>query len=806
MTFSAWPRIISISNMPPCCWSPLQRRRNSHLQVFALHKILGVRMKCLMKCSSRVWNSRSLLLAIALVFTATVNAQESQTAPAPSRGQSESSDQAPQKASGIVPPGVKLNAQMPAAGAPRPFEFPKAASKTLTNGLRVFVVSDHREPAVVARLVLLSAGSVKDSPELPGVSQMTANMLTQGTEKRSAREIAETIDFVGGTLQAAVGRDATAITLQVVKKDVGVGMDLMSDVVLHPAFAADELERQRQQVLSNLQVEYSDPGYLATVVFARSIYGDGGYGLPEEGTPGSVKKLTRDELVRFHDANYAPNQALLGFAGDITPDEAFAIAEKYFGLWQKVNVVAAAPAESAATTGQHIWLIDKPDAVQTQIRVGKLSIRRNDPDYLPLEVTNHIFGGSYNSRLNTEVRIKKGLTYTASSALNAHLYAGLLSVNTYTRTETTVEAAKLVLSLLAGMANAEINQKELDFARDYLAGVYPISSETAEQVADRVLTVAAFDLPADYNQTYPAKVRATSLAEVQAMARKYFTAKDLDLVLAGNVGAFRDELKKEFPDAQFVEIPFDQIDVLTSDMRAAKEEAVVASPESLAQGKEILMAAAQAAGGDSLKSVTTFSFAESGKIHNPNGDQPLKVNWQVQYPDHSYGDVNLGSVDILQVCDGTSSWLKFPNGVRDTTNIIGEFKRGIALFGGGWGIYQLALSGNVPAQAIGEEKIGDKSLLGVSVQLPFAALKLYFDPATHLLAAARYQSKGEQGEVENEQHWSDYRAVDGRQFAYATETYREGLKLFESTIDTVQVNPKIDPVIFAKPADAAPAK
>jgi zinc protease len=759
-----------------------------------------------MKRSSWVRSSRWLSLAIALVFTTTIKAQEPPTAPAPSRGQSESSDQVPQKASGVVPPGVKLGAQMPAAGAPRPFEFPKAASKTLTNGLRVFVVSDHREPAVVARLVLLSAGSVKDSSVLPGVAQMTANMLTQGTEKRSAREIAETIDFVGGTLQAAVGRDATAITLQVVKKDVGVGMDLMSDVVLHPAFASDELERQRQQALSNLQVEYSDPGYLATLVFARSIYGDGGYGLPEEGTPGSVKKLTRDELVKFHDANYAPNQALLGFAGDITPDEAFAIAEKYFGLWQKVNVAAAPPVESAGTTGQHIWLIDKPDAVQTQIRVGKLSIRRNDPDYLPLEVTNHIFGGSYNSRLNTEVRIKKGLTYGASSALNAHLYAGSLSVTTYTRTETTVEAAKLVLSLLAGMANAEINQKELDFARDYLAGVYPISSETAEQVADRVLTVAAFDLPADYNQTYPARIRAMPLDQVQAAARKYFTARDLDIVLAGNVGAFRDSLKKEFPDAQFAEIPFDQIDVTTPDLRAAKQEGAAPSPESLAQGQQILMAAAQAAGGDSLKSVSTLGFAESGKIYNPSGDQPLKVNWQVSYPDRSFGEVSLGSVNILQVCDGTSSWLKFPNNTRDTTDVIGEFKRGIALFGGGWGIYQQVLAGKVSGQAIGEEQIGDKKTLGVAVQLPFAAIKLYFDPDSHLLVAARYQSKSEQGEVENEQHWSDYRNVDGRQFAFATETDRKGLKLFDSMVESVKINPAIDPSIFAKPADLSPAK
>ena len=759
-----------------------------------------------MKRSSWVWNSRWLLLAISFVFATTLMAQETATAPATSRGQSEASDRPPQKASGIIPPGVKLAAQMPAAGAPRPFEFPKAASKTLTNGLRVFVVTDHREPAVAARLVLLSAGSIKDPSSMPGVAQMTAALLTQGTEKRSAREIAETIDFLGGTLQATADRDGTTITLDVVKKDLGTGMDLMSDAVLHPAFAPDELDRQRQQVLSSLQVQYADPNYLATLVFARVLYGNSAYGLPEAGTPRSVQEFRRDDFVKFHDANYAPNGALLAFAGDITPDEAFAIAEKYFGLWQKTSVAADIPAAGSLTTGQHIWLLDKPDAVQTQIRLGKFSIRRSDPDYLPLEVTNHIFGGSYNSRLNTEVRIKKGLTYDASSSLNAHRYAGSLSVNTFTRTETTVEALKLVMNLLGGMANGEITQRELNFARDYLAGVYPISCETAEQVADRVLIAAAFELPADYNQTYPAKVRAMSLDQVQATARKYFTVKDLDIVLAGNVGAFRDSLKKEFPDAQFVEIPFDQIDVVSPDLRAAKQESVVASPESLAQGQQILMAAAQAAGGDSLRSVATLGFSESGKIYNPSGDQPLQVNWQVAYPDRSYGQVSLGSVNILQICDGSSSWLKFPDNVRDTTNVIGEFKRGIALFGGGWGIYQQVLAGNVSGQALGEELIGDKKTLGVAVQLPFAALNLYFDPDSHLLVAARYQSKGEEGDVENEQHWSDYRNVDGRQFAFATETNRKGLKLFDSMVESVKINPVVDPAIFTKPADLPPAK
>ena len=509
-------------------------------------------------------------LAPVAAFAPAAFAQEQ--APNASRSQTEAPSTEPQKASGVVPPGVKLAPQMPGPGAPRPFHFPKAATMTLPNGLRVFVVTDHSEPAIAARLVILSAGSIKDPAGMPGVAQMAANLLTQGTEKRSAKEIAEGIDFIGGSLNAMAGRDATTVTLDIVKKDLATGMDLMSDVVLHPTFRAEELDRQRQQLLSTLQVQYADPEYLATLVFARAVYGASPYGLPPEGTPATVQKFQPEDFVKFHDANYAPNQSLLGFAGDITPEEAFAVAQKYFGGWPKVDVPLTEPAAPSATTAQHIWLIDKPDAVQTQIRIGKIGIPRNDPDFLPLDVTNHILGGSYNSRLNTEVRIKKGLTYGASSSMNPHRYTGSLVVSTYTRTEATVEATKLVMDILNGMSQGEITQKELDFARDYLAGVYPIASETAEQVTDRVLTVAAFGLPEDYNQTYPAKIRATSLKDVQAMARKYFATGDLDLVLAGNISAFRDALKKAFPTAEFTEIPYDQVNVLAPDLRAPKQE------------------------------------------------------------------------------------------------------------------------------------------------------------------------------------------------------------------------------------------
>src|ERR1700728_4118015 len=194
----------------------------------------------------------SIILAAASMLLAPFALAQEPESPSAS---SQSSDQ--KKGTGVVPPGVKLVPEMPAPGAPKPFNFPEAATKTLANRLRVYVVTAHSEPPVPVRLLMTSAGTVKDPQGMPGVAEMTANMLTQGTQKRSAKEIAEAIDFIGGSLEASAGTDATNVSLDVVKKDLATGLDLMSDVVLHPAFRAEELERQRQQLLSSLTVQYS---------------------------------------------------------------------------------------------------------------------------------------------------------------------------------------------------------------------------------------------------------------------------------------------------------------------------------------------------------------------------------------------------------------------------------------------------------------------------------------------------------------------------------------------------------------------
>jgi hypothetical protein len=295
---------------------------------------------------------------------------------------------------------------------------------------------------------------------------------------------------------------------------------------------------------------------------------------------------------------------------------------------------------------------------------------------------------------------------------------------------------------------------------------------------------------------------------VDEMARRYLSTDDLDIVLVGNVAAFRDALKKEFPPATYDEIPFDQVDILAADLRKAKPAEAISTIESSVEGKEgkqILLAAANAAGGDALASVKSLAMTENGKEPGPSGDVPITVKWTVAYPDRSHGDVSYGTQAVTQICDGKTAWIAMGSEAHDVTRAIGEFERGIALFGGGWGLYQQVLAGKMGGQAIGETEIDGKKTQGVAVQASFGRVRLFFDSATHLLTAARFRAVTPQGLVDTEQRWSDYRTVDGRQFAFSTVTYRAGAKFIESSVSEVKINPAVDDSLFAKP-ETTPAK
>ncbi len=478
---------------------------------------------------------------------------------------------------GVALAGTLVVAQVaervwPTERPPRPLEagtvaFPPYEIRNLANGLRVVVVRQTEQPVVSLRL-LVGAGAAQDPADKPGVATMVATLLDQGTTTRGATEIADAIDYVGGGLGTGAGSDLSFVTAIVIRDDFDFGLDLLSDVARNPAFAADELARQREQVLSGLKVSYQDPDYVAGVVAERLIFGFHPYGRPSNGTPESVAALTREDLVAFHKKWFLPNNALLAIVGDVGVDQAFAGAERVFGSWVKATVPETAPADPPEPT-RRVVVIDRPNAVQTEIRVGQLAIRRNHADYMPLNLAVKILGGEGGNRLQGVLRSDRGLTYGASADMDAYQRSGAIVADTDTRTETTAEALRVVVDEFSRLQREPVGQAELGGAQSYLAGNFPLTIETPDAIALQVLNALFFGLNLDDLPKYRERVNAVTPDDIQRVAKAYLRPSRLSVVLVGDASKFVSQLKGAgFDSIELVKL--DDLDLTAVDFKRSR--------------------------------------------------------------------------------------------------------------------------------------------------------------------------------------------------------------------------------------------
>lgn len=448
--------------------------------------------------------------------------------------------------------------------APRPVNFPSYDIRTLANGLQIVVVPHHEQPAVSIRM-LMQAGSAYDPPGKAGVANLVGSLLDQGTTTRGATEIADAIDSIGGALSTGAGTDLTFLSVLVMKDNFQLGLDLLSEVARNPAFDVAELERQRQQALSNLQVNYEDPDYLANAVFDRLVYGFHPYGMPISGTPESIRRITREDIREFHRRYFAPNNALMAIVGDVTNEEAFAAAERVFGKWERRPITVPVFAE-APKQARRVIVIDKPDAVQTEVRAGQLGIPRKHRDYMALNLAIKILGGEGANRLYRVLRTERGLTYGASADIEAFRDAGDFVAETDTRSEATGDALRLVVEEFFKLQREQPDERELLDAQAYLTGSFPITIETPNAIATQVLNVLVYGLSLDDLQTYRERVNAVDVDNVVRVARYYLQPDRLSIVLVGNAAAFRQQLQRAGFDKYEV-ISLSDLDLTTADFR-----------------------------------------------------------------------------------------------------------------------------------------------------------------------------------------------------------------------------------------------
>ena len=445
----------------------------------------------------------------------------------------------------------------------REIHFPAFEEKTLGNGLRVVVIEQHETPSLSLQL-LVPAGKVHTPPGKAGLADATAALIREGTATRSSQQIAQTIDSVGGELNTVATLESGFATVRATSDQLDLGLALLSDVVLRPSFPAEELERWRSQTLSGLQIQQADPNYIADAAFERLVTAGHPYGLPAAGTPESVKGLTRDDLVAFHKRQYVPNGSILAIVGDVKAADAFARAERSFGGWPK-GETPGIPQGKQAEAKRQIVIVDKPDAVQTQIRVGETGLAYRDPDHFAAEIYDAVVGSSSNSRLYEEVRRKRGLSYGAFSEFRMPSEPGWFVASTFTKTESTAEALGLVLEVLEGMGKAPVPAAELEARKTYLTGAFPLEIETPDGIAAKVLEAMKFGYGREYLESYRDKLGAVTAGELKDFAARRLHPDRMLIVLVGNAKTFAADVEKRFGKPEV--IPAAELDLLQPGLR-----------------------------------------------------------------------------------------------------------------------------------------------------------------------------------------------------------------------------------------------
>jgi zinc protease len=464
--------------------------------------------------------------------------------------------------------GIGVDAQTPQATPPPPAPprsgaFPKPVEQTLPNGLRVIVIERSETPLISAQLLIKNGGEV-DPPELPGLADMTANLLTKGTQTRDATKIAEEIESLGGSLDSGARWDSSFANVSVMSSKISQAMEILADVVRRPTFKSEEVERLRQQYLDNVTLALGEPGQIARFVAARVVFGDSPYGHPISGTAESLTRITAADISKLHSRFYRPDNAILIIGGDITGKDGFALATKYFGDWQKpttpLPALSAAMEPDAAKTGR-IVVIDKPDAGQAAVYLARSGINRKDPDYFRGIVTNSVLSG-YSGRLNQEIRIKRGLSYGVVSQLDARRDVGPFVATAQTKNESGAQVADLLLNEITRLSSAPPADVELTPRKAVLIGNFSRNLETASGLVGQVGSLALYGMGLDEINRYISNVQAISTSDIQKFAGSRLDAKTANIIIVGNAKAFLPELEKKYSNIEV--IPIGDLDLNTA--------------------------------------------------------------------------------------------------------------------------------------------------------------------------------------------------------------------------------------------------
>jgi len=440
--------------------------------------------------------------------------------------------------------------ERPAVGPERPFQLAPRVEKTLPNGLRVVVTRQTAIPKVSVTLTVLS-GYASDPADLTGLASLTADVVQEGTKTRTSKEIRRQVFGMGGSLTAGVSQDYSSLSVRGLSEFAPQLIDLVADVAMNPTLPADELAILKQQRLQNVMQQKASPQFLSNQTFRRTLFGTHPYARITE-TEATLNGIDRAKIETFHRTHYRPNNAFLLVVGAVDPAAIIAVAEKTFGGWTRADIPKPAFPAPPALTGRKLIFVQRPNSIQSSMSVGNLAIKRGDPRWYEMTLANSIYGGAFNSRIVRNIREEKGYTYSPGSGLTGFVDAGFFRFAADVRNEVTGATLDEVFKEIDRMRAEPVAKDELQGAKSYLRGIFPIQTSSQTGLSGTLNNVYIFGLPADYAETFGAKITAVSADQLKTASGTLLGSQNSLVAIVGDWAKVKDQLAS-FKDITFLD-------------------------------------------------------------------------------------------------------------------------------------------------------------------------------------------------------------------------------------------------------------
>ncbi|HEY7291427.1 MAG TPA: pitrilysin family protein [Vicinamibacterales bacterium] len=458
----------------------------------------------------------------------------------------------------LVAAAAPLQAQgIPAVGPERPFQLAPRVERTLPNGLRVIATRQTAVPKVTVTVTVLS-GYASDPADQTGLAQLTAEAIQEGTKTRTSKEVRRDAFGMGGSLSAGVSQDFSALTLRGLSEFAPKLVDLLADVIINPTMPADEVAILKQQHLQGVAQRESSPQFLSNRTFRTALFGQHPYARTSE-TEATLKAIDRQKIDAFHKSHYRPGNAFVLIVGAIEPDAMIAAVEKSFGAWTAGDVPKPTFAAAPQLTGRHVYFVQRPNSIQSSISAGNFAVKRSDPRWFELSLANTVFGGAFDSRIVRNIREEKGYTYSPGSVLTGFADAGFYRFSADVRNEVTGATLSEVFKEIDKMRADGSDGAELQSAKQYMRGVFPIQTATQNGLAATLNNVYVFGLPKDYTETYRAKIAGITAAQVKTAAGTLLGSDNTVIAIVGDYAKVKDQLKG-FTNITFLDVQGKPID------------------------------------------------------------------------------------------------------------------------------------------------------------------------------------------------------------------------------------------------------